>query len=206
MQGQNTAILPKFYANINKNMPKEYWDYEAFENEWGNQDDYEVIRKIGRGKYSEVYDGINSETSQKTVIKVLKPVKKRKIKREIKILTILKGGTNIVELLDVVRDPASKTPALIFEHIENTDFRSLFPTMSDNEIRYYLFELLKALDYCHSKGIMHRDVKPQNIIVDPKKKILKLIDWGLAEFYHPHTDYNVRVASRYFKGPELLVD
>src|SRR5882757_10624756 len=35
---------------------------------------------------------------------------------------------------------------------------------------------------------------------------LRLIDWGLAEFYHPRTQYNVRVASRYFKGPELLVD
>lgn len=53
---------------------------------------------------------------------------------------------------------------------------------------------------------MHRDVKPQNIIVDPKNKVLKLIDWGLAEFYIPGQDYNVRVASRYFKGPELLVD
>lgn len=53
---------------------------------------------------------------------------------------------------------------------------------------------------------MHRDVKPQNIIVDHQNKVLKLIDWGLAEFYHPSKDYNVRVASRYFKGPELLVD
>lgn len=53
---------------------------------------------------------------------------------------------------------------------------------------------------------MHRDVKPQNIIVNHQKKILKLIDWGLAEFYHMGQDYNVRVASRYFKGPELLVD
>lgn len=85
--------------------------------------------------------------------------------------------------------------------------------MTDLEIRYYLYELLKVLptltqglDYCHSKGIMHRDVKPQNIIVNPHKKILKLIDWGLAEFYHMGQDYNVRVASRYFKGPELLVD
>ena len=62
-------------------------------------------------------------------------------------------------------------------------------------------------------------MKPQNIIVDPKKKILKIIDWGLAEFYHPgiikylffYKNYlgkelNVRVASRYFKGPELLVN
>jgi len=78
--------------------------------------------------------------------------------------------------------------------------------MVDMEVRYYLYELLKALDFCHSKGIMHRDVKPQNIIVNPKKQVLKLIDWGLAEFYHMGQDYNVRVASRYFKGPELLID
>ena len=43
-------------------------------------------------------------------------------------------------------------------------------------------------------------------MIDHEKKELKLIDWGLAEFYHPGTEYNVRVASRYFKGPELLVD
>lgn len=41
---------------------------------------------------------------------------------------------------------------------------------------------------------------------DHEKRTLRLIDWGLAEFYHPGTEYNVRVASRYFKGPELLVD
>jgi len=53
---------------------------------------------------------------------------------------------------------------------------------------------------------MHRDVKPHNVMIDHPKRKLRLIDWGLAEFYHPGQDYNVRVASRYFKGPELLVD
>jgi len=53
---------------------------------------------------------------------------------------------------------------------------------------------------------MHRDVKPHNVMIDHSKRELRLIDWGLAEFYHPGTEYNVRVASRYFKGPELLVD
>ena len=53
---------------------------------------------------------------------------------------------------------------------------------------------------------MHRDVKPHNVMIDHNKRTLRLIDWGLAEFYHPGTEYNVRVASRYFKGPELLVD
>ncbi|EGR28383.1 hypothetical protein IMG5_176820 [Ichthyophthirius multifiliis] len=203
---QNNIILPKYYAKVNQNMPNEYWNYEEFENEWGNIDNFEVIRKIGRGKYSKVFDGISTINGKRIVIKVLKPVKKSKIKREIKILQILKGSQNIIELLDVVKDSASKTPALIFEFVENVDFRSIFPQLSDYEIRYQIYELLKALDYCHSKGIMHRDIKPQNIIVDPNNKILKLIDWGLAEFYHPEQNYNVRVVSRYFKGPEHLVD
>lgn len=74
------------------------------------------------------------------------------------------------------------------------------------DVRYYMYELLKALDYCHSMGIMHRDVKPHNVMIDHTKRQIRLIDWGLADFYHPGEKYNVRVASRCFKGPELLVD
>lgn len=143
---------------------------------------------IGRGKYSEVFEGINVVNYQKCVIKVLKPVKKKKIKREIKILQNLSGGPNIVALLDVVRDsqvnsssssnipgtalkagrrkladshlPAghissdeenedswmkqSKTPSLIFEYVNNTDFRSLYPKFVDFDVRYYILELLKV--------------------------------------------------------------
>ena len=109
-------------------------------------------------------------------------------------------------LLDVVRDSQSKTPSLIFENVNNTDFRTLYPRFVDYDVRFYIFELLKALDFCHSKGVMHRDVKPHNVMIDHEKRKLRLIDWGLAEFYHAGTEYNVRVASRYFKGPELLVD
>ena len=56
------------------------------------------------------------------------------------------GGKNIIQLLDVVRDPQSKTPSLIFEHINNTDFKILYPTLTDFDIRYYINELLKALE------------------------------------------------------------
>lgn len=161
--------------------------------------------KVGRGKYSEVFEGI-STSNERCIIKILKPVKKKKIKREIKILQNLRGGPNIIQLLDIVREPQSKTPSLIFEYVNNTDFKVLYPTLSDYEVRFYIAELLKALLFCHSKGIMHRDVKPHNVMIDHAKRKLRLIDWGLAEFYHPEKEYNVRVASRYFKGPELLVD
>ncbi|THU46797.1 hypothetical protein C4D60_Mb09t08670 [Musa balbisiana] len=131
----------RVYADINVHRPKDYWDYESLTVQWGEQDDYEVVRKVGRGKYSEVFEGVHATNNEKCIIKILKPVKKK-----------------------------------------------------------------KALDYCHSQGIMHRDVKPHNVMIDHQHRKLRLIDWGLAEFYHPGKEYNVRVASRYFKGPELLVD
>jgi len=94
---------------------------------------------------------------------------------------------------------------LIFEHVDAADFKVLYPTLSDLDIRYYIFELLKALDFCHSRGIMHRDIKPHNVLIDHARKSLRLIDWGLADFYHPGKKYYLDVASRYFGGPELLL-
>eukprot|EP00095_Tigriopus_kingsejongensis_P007074 maker-scaffold912_size81766-snap-gene-0.15 protein:Tk07074 transcript:maker-scaffold912_size81766-snap-gene-0.15-mRNA-1 annotation:"hypothetical protein DAPPUDRAFT_223674" len=146
------ASRARVYPDVNSHRPREYWDYESHVVEWGNQDDFQLVRKLGRGKYSEVFESINVTNNEKCVVKTLKP------------------------------------------------------TLTDYDIRYYLYELLKALDYCHSMGIMHRDVKPHNVMIDHENRKLRLIDWGLAEFYHPGQEYNVRVASRYFKGPELLVD
>ncbi|GAA5885872.1 hypothetical protein JCM3774_005809 [Rhodotorula dairenensis] len=203
----NPPSVARVYTHVNAELGPSWWHYDDLQLIWGTQDQYEITRKLGRGKYSEVFEAVDlAHADRLVVVKVLKPIKKKKIKRELKVLSNLRGGTNIIELLDVVRDPQNKTSAIITEHVDNLESRLLYPKFTDNDVRYYMYELLKALDFCHSKGIIHRDVKPLNILIDHSQRKLRLIDWGLAEFYHPGVELNVRVASRYYKAPELLVE
>ena len=89
-------------------------------------------------------------------------------------------------------------------HVLELDKATLLPSCL--AAVFPVVQLLQALDFTHSKGIMHRDIKPANVLIDHKQRQLKLIDWGLADFYFPHKEYPVRVATRFYKGPELLCD
>ncbi|XP_018564072.1 casein kinase II subunit alpha isoform X1 [Anoplophora glabripennis] len=199
--------VSRVYADVLSNKPNSYYEYDNYSPQLEDINSYSLIRKLGHGKYSIVFEALHDERNERVVIKMLKPVRKRKVKREIKILECLKGGPNIVKLLAVVGIPHTDLHALIFEQmVHHEDFKNIYLKLSESDTKFYLYEVLRALEYCHSRGIMHRDVKPHNIIVDQENRKIRLIDWGLADFYHPGQEYNVRVASRYFKGPELLVD
>jgi casein kinase II subunit alpha len=125
----------RVYADANSLRPSEYWDYESYAISWASQEEHQLVRKLGRGKYSEVFEAINVSSNEKCVVKILKPVKKKKIKREIKILENLRGGKNVITLLSIVKDPVSRTPALIFEYVNNTDFKELYEILTDYDIR-----------------------------------------------------------------------
>ena len=61
------------------------------------------------------------------------------------------------------------------------------------------------LRFPHERGLVHRDIKPDNVMIDHKKRELRLIDWGLANFYFPGKEYSTHVATPKYKGPELLI-
>lgn len=94
----------------------------------------------------------------------------------------------------------------VMEYAPNVDYRELYPKFTDADTKLYMYQLFKALDQMHSKGIMHRDIKPHNVAYDPKTKSLKLIDFGLSEFYLPGVPLSLRVSSQYYKPPEIVLE
>jgi casein kinase II subunit alpha len=197
--------VSKVYADANEGLGPSWYDHKTLNPEYHSPDPYSLVKKVGRGKYSTVFKAKDASNAS-YAIKALVPLDSRRYLREIKILQNLDGGKNIVRLCDLVRDPATSICSFVFEWVEFSDWRVLYNSFELQDIRLYLYKLLEALDYSHSHGIMHRDIKPQNIAIDKKKHRLRLLDWGLADFYHPRQKYNSHVATRIFKPPELLIN
>ena len=134
-----------------------------------------------------MFEGRNTLNDERVAIKVLKPTKDRRVRREIKILKALKGGPNIVEYHAAVKDPETENPAFVTEFIDmdGMKLRKVKKSFNEEDIRFYMYNILKALDYANSMGVMHRDIKASNIAIDHNNRKVYLIDWGLADFYHP---------------------
>lgn len=83
-------------------------------------------------------------------------------------------------------------------------FSKMKTTMPMIEIKLYIYQLFRSLAYIHSQGICHRDIKPQNLLLDPATGVLKLCDFGSAKILvenEPNVSY---ICSRYYRAPELI--
>lgn len=100
---------------------------------------------------------------------------------------------------------------MVFEYIE----KNLLEILEENpngleqtDVRYYLYQVFKAIEYCHRNNVIHRDIKPENLLINPKKRELKICDFGFARVLNNKpssgglTDY---VATRWYRAPELLL-
>jgi casein kinase II subunit alpha len=74
----------------------------------------------------------------------------------------------VISLLDIVKEGG--VYCLVFEHVCQTDYRKLLEILSPLDCKFYLYQILKGLHYAHSMGIMHRDIKPQNVMIDHDQK------------------------------------
>lgn len=171
---------------------------------------YERHEKLGEGSYGVVYRATEKQTGRIIALKILKLDNLEEdgvpstLLREISILKSIKH-INIIELIEA---QTSTLPIfLAFEYIER-DLRSLCMKTREfkpQSIKSFAFQIISAVFYLHSHRIIHRDIKPDNILIS-KEGILKLCDFGMARYFTiPMRPYTPHVVTLWYKAPELIL-
>ena len=176
-------------------------------------DSFEKLDKIGQGTYSTVYRARDLETGKMVAMKKVRfvnmdPESVRFMAREINILRKL-DHPNVMKLECLVTSKLSGSLYLVFEYMEHDlSGLALRPGVkfTEPQIKCYMKQLLSGLEHCHSRGILHRDIKGSNLLVN-NDGVLKIGDFGLASFYHPDQDEPLtsRVVTLWYRAPELLL-
>eukprot|EP00794_Sanderia_malayensis_P017385 gene17385-19125_t len=171
---------------------------------------FEKIVQIGEGSYGVVFKCRNRENGQTVAIKKFvesedDPLIKKIAMREVRMLKQLKHP-NLVNLLEVFR--RKRRLHLVFEYCDHTVLNELEANprgLEDRAVKEILYQVLKAVNFCHQHHCIHRDVKPENILVT-KDGIVKLCDFGFARLLTGNgAEYTDYVATRWYRSPELLV-
>lgn len=178
---------------------------------------YEILQKLGKGAYGVVWKAIDKKTRETVALKKIfdafqNATDAQRTFREIMFLQELSDHDNIIKLLDVLKAEGDKDIYLVFEYME-TDLHAVIRAgiLADIHKQYIMYQLFKAIRYMHSANILHRDMKPSNLLLN-SECFLKTADFGLArsiaslendsESNPVLTDY---VATRWYRAPEILL-
>jgi len=177
-----------------------------------SMDKYTKIEKIGEGTYGVVYKARDRTTQEIIALKKIRldaedeGVPSTAI-REISLLKELQHP-NIVRLKDVVH--SDNKLHLVFEFLEH-DLKKYMDSvnatggMSVQMVKSYLYQMIRGVSFCHSHRVLHRDLKPQNLLID-RSGGLKLADFGLARaFGIPVRTYTHEVVTLWYRAPEILL-
>ncbi|KAA8542075.1 hypothetical protein F0562_023227 [Nyssa sinensis] len=174
---------------------------------------FEKIDKIGQGTYSNVYKARDLITGKIVALKKVRldniePENVKFMAREILVLRKL-NHPNVIKLEGLVTSRMSSSLYLVFEYMEH-DLAGLAAIQgakfTEPQVKCYMKQLLSGLEHCHNHGVLHRDIKTSNLLID-NEGILKIADFGLASFYDPDhkKPMTSRVVTLWYRPPELLL-
>ncbi|KAK7400245.1 hypothetical protein VNO78_11446 [Psophocarpus tetragonolobus] len=173
---------------------------------------YEKVEKIGEGTYGVVYKGRDRVTNETIALKKVRLEQEDEgvpstAIREISLLKEMQHR-NIVRLQDVVHD--EKSLYLVFEYLD-LDLKKHMDSSPEfakdpRQVKMFLYQILCGIAYCHSHRVLHRDLKPQNLLIDRSTNALKLADFGLARaFGIPVRTFTHEVVTLWYRAPEILL-
>ncbi|XP_051135536.1 probable serine/threonine-protein kinase At1g54610 isoform X2 [Andrographis paniculata] len=174
---------------------------------------FEKLQKIGQGTYSNVYKAKDLITGKIVALKKvrfdnLEPETVRFMAREILVLRQL-NHPNVIKLEGLVISRLSSSLYLVFEYMEH-DLSGLAAVygvkFTEPQVKCFMKQLLCGLEHCHNNGVLHRDIKCSNLLID-NDGMLKIADFGLASFFDPEhkKPMTSRVVTLWYRPPELLL-
>ena len=176
---------------------------------------YQADRVIGKGSFGVVFQATVVDTGE--VVAIKKVLQDRRFQnRELDIMQMLSHPC-IIPLKHCFYSTESKNNKKVFlnvvmEYIPQTIYRSIRSHTKRKRripmtlIKIYIFQLLRACAYMHSKGICHRDIKPQNVLLHPETHIVKLCDFGSAKVLQSNKPNVAYICSRFYRAPELVFE
>jgi serine/threonine protein kinase len=172
-------------------------------------ENYEKLEKVGEGTYGIVYKARDLRNGRIVALKKIRlesedeGVPSTAI-REISVLRELVGHENVVGLLDVIHNDTKLY--LVFEFLDR-DLKRYMEITQNSKIntKGFLYQIIKGIDFCHARRILHRDLKPHNLLIGNEGSI-KLADFGLARaFGIPVRTYTHEVITLWYRAPEILL-
>lgn len=195
-----------YYANVNLSRPPGWTFLSSNHVRVCDGHEYTLSDKLGQGAYGQVFKTISFSGEVLATKTYLPDVKESVILREMRVLLNLKGSSpHLLQYHDAYRTEDGKY-FLVTEYIPHSPIYPLFFDLRLEDIKTYMHQLLLAVDTCHRNGIVHADLKPSNILVDPSTKNLKVVDFGHSVFYFPCAAYTSYVGTFAYKAPELLLN
>ncbi|KAL4427508.1 hypothetical protein ABPG74_015211 [Tetrahymena malaccensis] len=173
---------------------------------------YEIKRVIGSGSFGYVFEAYDNNNQRTVALKRIQKVGK-KLSREYEILLDIKDCDYVVKMIDLYyskTDDNKLIQNIVFEYMENnledhiSKFNKSKKVIAEQTVKEYAYQILKGLQYIHSKGIAHRDLKPDNILLNDDGKV-KICDFGGSKYIDEKGKNTPYIVSRYYRAPELIL-
>ncbi|KAM1052620.1 hypothetical protein FF1_000207 [Malus domestica] len=175
-------------------------------------DSYDKLAKVGQGTYSNVYKARDRDTKKIVALKKVRfdtsePESVKFMAREITMLQKL-DHPNIIKLEGIATSRMQYSLYLVFDFMQSDLTRVISrpgQRLTEPQVKCYMQQLLAGLQHCHENGILHRDIKASNLLID-RNGMLKIADFGLANFFPPKKrPLTSRVVTLWYRAPELLL-